>query len=322
MHSLKSVMRGMYSVCGVHVYQVLCRIPRPRPVVSCPIATQVKRYILTFDCLRPKFEWQNEIHSYFPVFLCCWIWVCLLRTHTVTRVRMRDPLNCWRTIQASYVPSFIRISNSGGLLNYRFLKKWLKMPRCANPSSLYLSSLHGGLALPSITTIHKSLQATKFAALSRSQDPTVRELASLYIGKHQHHGPTAIVHDTICHSSVSSKSQAKAAVKKKIYGIEDKALFDNIVALEVQGCFRRQGCEDTSTMDYWSTAVWALPSHIMSFTLNATQDTLPHNSYLVHWKTKVSPLCRLSGQLQTLRHVLNMCPVALKERRYDARHVM
>ena len=194
------------------------------------------------------------------------------------------------------------------------------MPRCANPSSLYLSSSRGGLALPSITTIHKSLQATKFAALSRSQDPVVRELASLYIGKHQHHGPTAIVHDTICHSSVPSKSQAKAAVKKKIYAIEDTALFDNIAALEVQGRFRRQGCEDTSTMDYWSTAVWALPSHIMSFALNATQDTLPHNSNLVRWKRNVSPQCRLCGQLQTLHHVFNACPVALKERRYDARH--
>ena len=72
-------------------------------------------------------------------------------------------------------------------------------------------------------------------------------------------------------------------------------------------------------MDYWSRAVWVLPSHMMSFALNAAQDTLPHNSNLVRWKRNVSPLCRLCGQLQTLRHVLNACPVVLEERRYDSR---
>ena len=216
-------------------------------------------------------------------------------------------------------PSFV--SRSLEASSTQFLKKWLKMPRCANPSPLYLSSSSGGLALPSITTMHKSLQATKLAALSRSQDPIVRELASRHLTRHQHHhGPAQTVLDVISHHTVPSKSQTKAAVKKKIDSSDDAARFDNISNLEVQGSFWRQGCVGRSSLDYWSKAVWSFPSHIMSFALNTAHDTLPHNSNLVRWKRNVSPLCRLCGKLQTLRHVLNACPVALKERRYDARH--
>ena len=72
--------------------------------------------------------------------------------------------------------------------------------------------------------------------------------------------------------------------------------------------------------DYWSNGVQALPTLIMSFALNAVQDTLPQNSNLVRWKRNVSLQCQLCGQLQTLHYVLNACPVALKERHYDARH--
>ena len=121
---------------------------------------------------------------------------------------------------------------------------------------------------------------------------------------------------------MSSKSQVKAAVKRKVDESENAARSNNISILEVQGRFWRQGCAGSATLDYWSKAVWALPSHMMSFALNAAQDTLPHNSNnsnLVRWKRNVSPLCRLCGQLQTLCHVINAWPVALKEGRYDSR---
>ena len=203
----------------------------------------------------------------------------------------------------------------------RFLKKWLKMPRCANLNSLYLYPSFVGLALPSITAMHKSLHVSKLAALSQSRDPIImRELASRYIAKHQNSGPAETVHKVMYHHPMSSKSQVKATIKRKVDESENAARYDNISNLEVKGWFWRQGCVGNTTLDYWSRAVWALPSHMMSFALNAAQDTLPHNSNLVCWKGNVSPLCRLCGQLQTLRHVLNACPVALKERRYDSRH--
>ncbi len=57
----------------------------------------------------------------------------------------------------------------------------------------------------------------------------------------------------------------------------------------------------------------------MKFALNASQDTLPHNSNLARWKN-LSPACKLCGQRQTLQHVLNHCEVALNLRRYNLRH--
>ena len=56
--------------------------------------------------------------------------------------------------------------------------------------------------------------------------------------------------------------------------------------------------------------------------LNAAQDTLPHNSNLAMWRRKegLSDECKLCGKRQTLAHVLNQCPVALQLRRYNTRH--
>ena len=58
----------------------------------------------------------------------------------------------------------------------------------------------------------------------------------------------------------------------------------------------------------------------MKFTLNAAQDTLPHNGNLHLWKKLSSPNCPLCFDRQTLLHTLNHCPVALLSRRYNQRH--
>lgn len=148
------------------------------------------------------------------------------------------------------------------------------MHGCANPSSLYLAPVSSGLPLPSVSAMYKSLQATKLAALSQSCDPIVRELAWRHIAKNQHHGPAEIVHNIMCHHPMSSKSQAKAAVKRMVDESENAARSGNISNLEVQGRFWRQGCIHSTSLDYWSMAIWDLPWHTISFALNAAQDTL------------------------------------------------
>ena len=58
------------------------------------------------------------------------------------------------------------------------------------------------------------------------------------------------------------------------------------------------------------------------FSLNAAQDTLPHNANLALWRRSdgLSDACKLCGMRQTLPHVLNQCPVSLHLRRYNTRH--
>ena len=72
----------------------------------------------------------------------------------------------------------------------------------------------------------------------------------------------------------------------------------------------------------WSKAIQSSSSQILKFVINAAQDTLPHNANLALWRKEsdVSDKCKLCGERQTLRHILNCCQVALKYRRYNERH--
>ena len=69
----------------------------------------------------------------------------------------------------------------------------------------------------------------------------------------------------------------------------------------------------------WASALEHLTSSELNFTLNACQDSLPHNSNLAIWKGHPSE-CKLCGERQSLLHVLCNCPVALQLRRCNTRH--
>ena len=80
--------------------------------------------------------------------------------------------------------------------------------------------------------------------------------------------------------------------------------------------------KDQKAANIWSSAVLQLPPEVMKFSMNAAQDTLPHNANLAMWKRKesLSDECKLCGVRQTLPHILNQCSLALQLRRYNARH--
>ena len=72
--------------------------------------------------------------------------------------------------------------------------------------------------------------------------------------------------------------------------------------------------------DTWSKTVLSFKDRILSFCLNAIQDTLPHKANLQRWQKSDSSDCPLCGHYQTLQHVLNNCRTALKSGRYTWRH--
>ena len=110
--------------------------------------------------------------------------------------------------------------------------------------------------------------------------------------------------------------RAKSIAYKKDAG---KRL-EHASSLECQGLVFRY-CED-SAASMWSSVVQKLPSELMKFSLNAVQDTLPHNDNLARWRKNegLSSSCKLCGERQTLLRVLNACPKALSLRRYNERH--
>ena len=67
----------------------------------------------------------------------------------------------------------------------------------------------------------------------------------------------------------------------------------------------------------WSSVVLQLPPQVFRFSMNAAQDTLPHNTNLSLWKKcdSLNDACRLCGRRQTLAHVLNQCPTSLHPNR-------
>jgi len=81
-------------------------------------------------------------------------------------------------------------------------------------------------------------------------------------------------------------------------------------------------CSEDGAASTWSTAVQKLPPQLLKFSLNAVQDTLPHNANLVVWRRRegLSSACKLCGKRQTLLHFLNNCPEALNMLHYNERH--
>ena len=72
----------------------------------------------------------------------------------------------------------------------------------------------------------------------------------------------------------------------------------------------------------WNSLIYSIPQELLKFLLNATHNVLPTLDNLKRWgKTVVDLKCDLCGfSNPTLKHILNGCPVALKQDRYTWRH--
>ena len=205
-----------------------------------------------------------------------------------------------------------------------FLKKWSGFAKSADPSRLYLPKSEGGLQLPPLTLLYKKLKASQASLMLTSRDRVVQHVASKKIQSEENQlrvafKPMVTVRDVMAtdpgmnRRGLTQRSKALLATEDA-----DKRL-EHAQSLPRQGELLR----DTPDLaaEIWSSAVQSLSSVALKFILNATTDTLPHNSNLSLWgRSAVSRNCKLCGQHQTLVHVLNHCPVALRLRRYNHRH--
>ena len=69
-------------------------------------------------------------------------------------------------------------------------------------------------------------------------------------------------------------------------------------------------CSADGAVSIWPAAVQKLPPELRKFSLNAVQDTLPHNASLAMWRRRegLSSACKLCGKRQTLLHILSNFP--------------
>ena len=200
----------------------------------------------------------------------------------------------------------------------RFLKRWLGLARNAATHRLYLPKTSGGLHLPSISSIFKKTRCALAASQMCSQDATVRLIASrkttakemsTRVAFKPHQEVVEVMRD----DPGASRSQIVRRVKARVTAADDSR------RLEARQ-FTVQGRFDDQASSIWAQALWELPERVMKFTLNAAQDTLPHNANLHLWKKLSSPNCPLCFDRQTLLHTLNHCPMALLNRCYNQRH--
>ena len=205
----------------------------------------------------------------------------------------------------------------------RFLKRWAGLARCAAIHRLYLPKSSGGLHLPSLTTIFKKTKCGLAASQMNSRDSTVRLIADRQTTAESkasratfkpHQEVVAAMKD----DPGSSRPQIIRTVKRRVTAADNTRRLESCRQLAVQGDPSRRFDDRASTI--WAEALWDLPERVMKFTLNAAQDTLPHNANLHLWKKLPTPNCPLCSNRQTLLHVLNNCPVALQNRRYNQRH--
>ena len=115
-----------------------------------------------------------------------------------------------------------------------------------------------------------------------------------------------------------SSKKLKRRATARVLENDNESRAAGLHSLERQGHMMR-ACS-TESVSIWAKVVQALPPDQLRFILNATVDTLPHNSNLYLWKKKPQATCPLCGEQQTLIHVLNCCHVARDLRRYNQRH--
>ena len=158
-----------------------------------------------------------------------------------------------------------------------------------------------------------------------SRDPAVRHITTLEIRREENLNrlkfkPMLFARDLWVHDPNANKKALIRKTKTAIMARDAETRLEHAHGLEHQGQLLR--ATDDKAAGIWASAVLQLPPEVLRFSMNAAQDTLPHNANLAMWRSKegLSDACKLCGRRQTLPHVLNQCPTALQLRRYNVRH--
>ena len=96
--------------------------------------------------------------------------------------------------------------------------------------------------------------------------------------------------------------RVKAAIMEK----ETTKLLEHVKSRKHQGQLLHVTEEEAARI--WSSAVFQFPPQVLRFSMNAAQDTLPHNANLSVWRKSdsLTDASRLCGRRQTLAHIQSM----------------
>ena len=112
---------------------------------------------------------------------------------------------------------------------------------------------------------------------------------------------------------------AKKAMKKSIQKETVIKWNTKVKKLTFQGDFLKLLIEEEQDVT-WKSISNNIPKGVLSFALKACSNGLNTPDNLKRWGIRKTDKCGLCGQRSNLEHILNWCPVALKEGRFLWRH--
>ena len=223
----------------------------------------------------------------------------------------------------------------------RFLKKWLNLARCADPSILYRGVC--GLRIDNIRNIVLAARANTEVTLCTSKDPVVRAVAKRRREVEQcldgYSTPKKIktavqeieFKKAFYHNIRKGNDRRGLSVEKKVK-LTKKTLVEEVkklsndekitrvMSLAVQGRWTKW--EDLVQVDLdWKEVLYGFSPSMLSFWLNSIQDTLPDPVNLRRWGKAFEAKCGLCGWSNCSQiHILCSCRIALEQGRISWRH--
>ena len=222
------------------------------------------------------------------------------------------------------------------MLSQTYLKKWLNYPKrgvtnvglfhpyllnVKQPSQMYLEGHTSNLMLMTLKgdqTVKACIESklkreSKWKKKSSSIVKSKRIIVDL-VAKNKIQIPTS---QTTLQQNIKI---AKVAIKKSIQEQTKEAWNERVQRLTMQGDFTNLLIEEESSV-MWQSMIRRMPRNVLSFATRLCTNSLNSPDNLVRWGKKrigSCPLC--SSTSGTLAHIVNFCPIALKQGRYTWRH--
>ncbi|XP_035669036.1 uncharacterized protein LOC118411108 [Branchiostoma floridae] len=215
----------------------------------------------------------------------------------------------------------------------QYLKKWANMKKSSDPGIIYHSQ---GLGLSSVQQLYMQQHANVMATVLTSGDDSVRNALDAKVERESAftrkstgtmecftiaEQSLTTLRDDDTHDQANSQQTKKKlcqAIKARLQKDNDSKIEEHSSTLKVQGRWTEL-VEIEQTDIRWRSSLYNAPRGVFEFALNGMTNWLPTRDNLVRWGKLLSTKCPLCQGHQTLRHVLNACPVALTAR-YTWRH--
>ena len=205
-----------------------------------------------------------------------------------------------------------------------YLKRWLKLPKCATLASMF----HPGVCnLPHLPQAQEKAKHRLLAQVRISPDQNLRELENLIRGpsftQRQCIPPLCQEIAHLASPPINTNAEANHLLDsmKTTLSKHQSAVWDShLETLSVQSKFL-----DIVALEHqskvWSRIMFGLPAGQLSFLIRAGIDVLPSPANLQRWRIQPDSTCSLCNSRPcTVSHILNGCPTALNQGRYTWRH--